>query len=89
MAQFLVPLFLSCVLLVVFQPLHRWLVRRLPTSPAVAAAITTVLIVLVVLCRRPGSLEGVHRVQRSITCCSTAKKPLPPTRMPTAKPISR
>lgn len=49
MAQFLVPLFLACVLLVVFQPLHRWLLRRLPTSPRVAAAITTVLIVLVVL----------------------------------------
>jgi predicted PurR-regulated permease PerM len=49
MAQFLVPLFLACVLLVVFQPLHRWLLRRLPTRPRVAAAITTVLIVLVVL----------------------------------------
>ena len=49
MAQFLVPLFLACVLLVVFQPLHRWLLRRLPTRPRVAAAITTVMIVLVVL----------------------------------------
>src|SRR5438105_2388795 len=49
MAQFLVPLFLACVLLVVFQPLHRWLLRRLPTRPRLAAAITTVLIVLVVL----------------------------------------
>jgi predicted PurR-regulated permease PerM len=49
MAQFLVPLFLACVLLVVFQPLHRWLLRRLPTRPRVAAAVTTVLIVLVVL----------------------------------------
>jgi predicted PurR-regulated permease PerM len=49
MAQFLVPLFLACVLLVVFQPLHRWLLRRLPSRPRVAAAFTTVLIVLVVL----------------------------------------
>ena len=49
MAQFLVPLFLACVLLVVFQPLHRWLLRRLPNRPRVAAAFTTVLIVLVVL----------------------------------------
>ena len=49
MAQFLVPLFLACVLLVVFQPLHRWLLRRLPRFPRIAALLTTVLILLAVL----------------------------------------
>ena len=49
MAQFIVPLFLACVLLVVFQPLHRWILARLPKHPRVSALITTVLILLAVL----------------------------------------
>lgn len=49
MAQFIVPLFLACVLLVVFQPLHRWILSHLPTHPRVSALVTTVLILLVVL----------------------------------------
>lgn len=49
MAQFLVPLFLASVLLVVFEPLHRWALWRLPGRPRVAALLTTVLILLVVL----------------------------------------
>ena len=49
MAQFIVPLFLACVLLVVFQPLHRWTLRHFPTYPRVAALITTAFILLAVL----------------------------------------
>jgi predicted PurR-regulated permease PerM len=49
MAQFIVPLFLAGVLLVVFQPLHAWTLNRLPGHPRVCAALTTVLILLVVL----------------------------------------
>jgi predicted PurR-regulated permease PerM len=49
MAQFIVPLFLACVLLVVFQPLHKWILTRLPTHPRISALITTVLILLLVL----------------------------------------
>jgi predicted PurR-regulated permease PerM len=49
MAQFLVPLFLAAVLLVVFQPLHAWTLERLPAHPRICAFITTVLILLVVL----------------------------------------
>jgi predicted PurR-regulated permease PerM len=49
MAQFIVPLFLACVLLVVFQPLHAWTLRRVPEHPRICALITTVLIMLVVL----------------------------------------
>ena len=49
MAQFIVPLFLACVLLVVFQPLHRWILSRLPSFPRVAALVTTILILSLVL----------------------------------------
>lgn len=49
MAQFIVPLFLACVLLVVFQPLHARILRQSPRHPRICALITTVLILLVVL----------------------------------------
>jgi predicted PurR-regulated permease PerM len=49
MAQFMVPLFLACVLLVMFQPLHRWILRKLPKYRRIAALLTTFSIVLVVL----------------------------------------
>lgn len=49
MAQFIVPLFLACVLLVVFQPLHQWFERRLPEHRRFAALLTTTTVVLVVL----------------------------------------
>ncbi len=49
MAQFIVPLFLAAVLVVVFQPLHKWVRRRLPRRQRVAALATTLLILLVVL----------------------------------------
>ena len=49
MAQFIVPLFLAGVLLVVFQPLHAWTLKRVPGHPRICAAITTCLILLAVL----------------------------------------
>jgi predicted PurR-regulated permease PerM len=49
MAQFIVPLFLAGVLLVVFQPLHAWTLNQLPGHPRLCAALTTFLILLVVL----------------------------------------
>jgi predicted PurR-regulated permease PerM len=49
MAQFMVPLFLACVLLVVFEPLHAWIRVRIPRWPRLAALLTTVLILLSVL----------------------------------------
>jgi predicted PurR-regulated permease PerM len=48
MAQFMVPLFLACVLLVVFEPLHRSMLGHFPRWPRVAALLTTILILLVV-----------------------------------------
>ncbi len=49
MAQFMVPLFLACVLLVVFEPMHAGILRRIPRWPRLAALLTTILILLVVL----------------------------------------
>jgi predicted PurR-regulated permease PerM len=49
MAQFIIPLFLACVLLIVFHPLHAWVLTRLPRYPRLCALITTILIVLAVL----------------------------------------
>src|SRR3954470_5248244 len=49
MAQFFVPLFLACVLLVVFEPVHRWIGDRLPRWPRTAAMLTTVAIILLVV----------------------------------------
>lgn len=49
MAQFIVPLFLACVLLVVFQPLHRWYLKKTPKWPRLAALLTTLTILVTVL----------------------------------------
>ncbi|HYO25926.1 MAG TPA: AI-2E family transporter [Lacipirellulaceae bacterium] len=49
MAHFVVPLFLAAVLVVVFKPLHEWVVMRLPGYPRIAALATTMLILLAVL----------------------------------------
>jgi predicted PurR-regulated permease PerM len=49
MAQFIVPLFLACVLLVVFQPLHRWFFSKFPKWPRLAALLTTFTILFTVL----------------------------------------
>ena len=49
MAQFLLPLFLASVLVVIFKPLHQWFTTKLPTYPRIAALLTTLLILLVVL----------------------------------------
>ncbi|MGD9633295.1 MAG: AI-2E family transporter [Pirellulales bacterium] len=49
MAQFIVPLFLACVLLVVFQPLHRWYLSKTPRWPKLAALLTTLTILVTVL----------------------------------------
>jgi predicted PurR-regulated permease PerM len=49
MAHFVVPLFLAAVLVVVFKPLHTWVVHHIPGYTRLAALITTLLILLVVL----------------------------------------
>lgn len=49
MVQFIVPLFLAAVLVVIFQPLHRWICRYIPAKPRLTAMATTILILLFVL----------------------------------------
>jgi len=49
MAQFLIPMFLAAILVVLFRPLHQWLLRRCRGRHHVAAALTTLIIVLSVL----------------------------------------
>lgn len=49
MVQFIVPLFLAAVLVVIFKPLHLWVTGRIDNRPRIAAAVTTFLIVLIVL----------------------------------------
>lgn len=56
MAQFLVPLFLAAVMVVIFNPLHRWICRRMPDRPRLAALLSTVAIVLIVLLPISGML---------------------------------
>jgi predicted PurR-regulated permease PerM len=49
MSAFLLPLFVAVLLAVVCEPFHCWLQRKFPKSPALAAAIATVLIFLLIL----------------------------------------
>jgi predicted PurR-regulated permease PerM len=49
MATFMLPLFLSMILVVVFSPLHRWFVRRCRGRERIAAGFTTIAILLIVL----------------------------------------
>ena len=49
MIGFFVPVFLAVVLVVVFRPLHRWVLVKFGGREHVAAGITTMLIVLIVL----------------------------------------
>src|SRR3954453_21207568 len=83
MAHFIVPLFLAGVLLVIFQPLHRWILNRLPKFPRVAAMVTTVLILLVFLLPLIGlgwkayvELRGLRMPTRETT--AAAKEPAMP-----------
>ncbi len=49
MASFLVPLFLAALLVVVFRPLHRWIVEKTGGREQLGALLTTGMILLVVL----------------------------------------
>ncbi len=49
MVQFIVPLFLASVLVVIFKPLHVWVTNHFEEKPRISAAVTTFLIVLIVL----------------------------------------
>lgn len=61
MAQFIVPLFLACVLLVMCQPLHAWTRKRITKHQRLSALVTTVLVLLFVLL--PLTLLGLNAYQ--------------------------
>ena len=50
MVQFIVPLFLAAVLVVIFKPLHRWMLEKCGKRPKVSAAFTTLAIVVSPAC---------------------------------------
>ena len=49
MAHFLIPLFLSAILVVVFRPLHRWFMKKSNGREKLSAALTTLSVLLTVL----------------------------------------
>ncbi len=49
MARFLLPLFLAAILVVIFRPLHGWMVTKFNGRIRLAAGSTTILIMLIVL----------------------------------------
>ncbi len=49
MVQFIVPLFLAAVLVVIFKPLHVWVMKKCGKRIKLAAALTTLAIVVIVL----------------------------------------
>ena len=49
MANFLLPLFLAVLLVVIFRPLHRWILQRCRGRERVAAGLTTATVLLIVL----------------------------------------
>jgi predicted PurR-regulated permease PerM len=49
MAAFLLPMFLAVLLVVMFRPVHRWILAEMPRYPRLAAGLTTAAILLIVL----------------------------------------
>jgi predicted PurR-regulated permease PerM len=49
MAHFLIPLFLSAILVVVFKPMHRWILKKLGGREMPSAVLTTLCVLLTVL----------------------------------------
>ena len=49
MAKFLIPLFLAALLVVIFRPLHAWILKRTRGRQQLSAALTTLAIALAVL----------------------------------------
>lgn len=71
MVQFIVPLFLAAVFVVICKPIHEWMLGKCGARKRLAAALTTLAIVLIILLPLTGMLikavsEGVGIVQ-SIT----------------------
>lgn len=69
MSGFLLPLFLAALLVIVFRPLHRWLVVKCRGRERIAAALTTLSVMLLVLAPTVllvtlAALEGRHLLEQ-------------------------
>jgi len=62
MIGFFVPVFIAVVLVVVFQPLHRWVLKKVKNKTHLAASLTTLMIVASVLVPA-GVVVGLAAVQ--------------------------
>lgn len=62
MIGFFIPVFIAVVLVVVFQPLHRWVLKKVKGKPHLAATLTTALIAGSVLVPA-GIIIGLAAVQ--------------------------
>jgi len=89
MVQFIVPLFLAAVLVVIFKPLHQWMLKKCGNRIKLAAALTTLAIVVIVLL--PISLMLFRAVSEGTELYSTfsentndfqAKFPVPQAAVP-------
>lgn len=49
MSAFLLPMFLAVLLVVMFRPVHQWILAEVPRYPRLAAGLTTAAILLIVL----------------------------------------
>ncbi len=79
MVQFIVPLFLAAVLVVIFKPLHRWVLSRCGNRPRLGAALTTLTIVLIVLLPVSGMLvRAVSEGAELYATFSETEEGLPP-----------
>jgi predicted PurR-regulated permease PerM len=78
MIGFFVPVFLAVVLVVVFRPLHRWVLAKVGDREHMAAGITTMLIVLIVLIPAAlivsmAAVQGTNLVRSTSVTLSLAK----------------
>jgi len=49
MASFVLPMFLAALLVILFQPLHRWILKKCKNRVQLSAALTTTAVLLIVL----------------------------------------
>ncbi len=71
MADFLIPMFLALLLVVMFGPLHRWFKAKCGRHDRLAAGLTTAVILLIVLA--PMALILMEAAQESLTLYGNVK----------------
>ena len=71
MADFLIPMFLALLLVVMFGPVHRWFKAKCKGHDRLAAGLTTAVILLIVLA--PMTLIIIEAAQESLTLYENVK----------------